>query len=145
MIVWLAFIQPLFAVEAPQLCLEGALRVSQIWARATSGANSAVFMRILTKSYAPKDLSIVGADFAGAETVELHDHINDNGVFRMRPIDAIPLKTGLETWLRPGGLHVMLLHLKKPLQDGEQIVISLRLSNKKSCDLKARVSLRPVP
>lgn len=128
-----------------QTCGHDLVTISNVWARASTGVNSAVFMRIMTSRNAPKDLRIVRASFAGAEVVELHDHIHENGIYRMRPVAEISLKAGQETLLRPGGLHIMLIGLKAPLAEGSKITLSLVLSNEHSCKVRALVSLRPVP
>ena len=56
---------------------------------------------------------------------ELHTHINDNGVMRMRKIPAIDLPAGETVTLKPGGLHVMFMGLKAPLQEGGSFPLTL--------------------
>lgn len=104
---------------------DGGVSVSQPWARATapSARNGGAFM-VVTNGGAEPD-RIVSAQTPVAEKAELHTHAMDNGVMKMRPVDAIELAPGEPAVLRPGGLHVMLLGLKQPLTQGSRFPITL--------------------
>jgi hypothetical protein len=56
---------------------------------------------------------------------ELHTHINENGIFKMREVEAIEVPAGGEAVLEPGGLHVMFMGLHKPLKQGESVHLTL--------------------
>ncbi len=49
----------------------------------------------------------------------------DMGAMTMRPVDRIDLPAGESVSLEPGGYHVMLLDLAKPLEAGETIEVTL--------------------
>ena len=87
---------------------------------------SAAFMGLVADS---DDVALVKADSEVARTVELHTHVHDNGVMRMRPVEKIPLKKGEEVRLQPGGYHIMLIGLKRPLKPGDNVEIELRFSD----------------
>jgi copper(I)-binding protein len=61
-----------------------------------------------------------------ADHAELHTHLNDNGVMKMRQIPDIPVEAGATVKLQPGGLHIMLMDLKQPLKEGDKIPMTLR-------------------
>ncbi len=71
------------------------------------------------------DHALVGAESPWCGHVELHTHIHDNGVMRMRPVEKMPVPAGGVTKLQPGGLHLMLMELKRPLHAGEKMPITL--------------------
>ena len=98
--------------------------VSDAWARASPGAvkNGAAFMTIMNHGAA--DRLISAAAPVSAKT-ELHNHINDNGVMRMRKVPAIDIPAGETVTLKPGGLHVMFMGLKAPLQEGGSFPLAL--------------------
>lgn len=89
--------------------------------------NSAVFMTL--KNTGTSDHAVVSASSEAAQVVELHTHVNDGGVMRMRKIDQISVKAGESTVLEPGGLHVMLLGLKRPLSVGATVQVALAFSD----------------
>jgi copper(I)-binding protein len=49
----------------------------------------------------------------------------DGNVMRMRPISALVLPRGKPVELKPGGYHVMLMDLKKPLNAGDIVPLTL--------------------
>ncbi len=104
--------------------------------------NSAAFMSITNQS--DKNSSIVRAESPIANIVELHTHINDNGVMRMRQIPQIDLPAGKKVVLKPGGLHVMLLGLTQDLTVGEQVEITLIFSDesKKTLSIPVKRMMR---
>ncbi|GAA0784342.1 copper chaperone PCu(A)C [Marinobacterium sediminicola] len=110
------------AATAADISVEGA------YARATAPGqpNSAVFMQIGNGGDAT---SLVGASSHAAQVVELHAHLHDQGVMRMRKIDAIELPAKSQIELAPGGLHIMLIGLESPLKAGSQIDMVLEFAD----------------
>lgn len=84
-------------------------------------------------------VALVKASSDAARSVELHTHIHDNGVMRMRPVDKIDLKKGEVVMLQPGGLHVMLIGLTKPVKPGDSVDIELQFSDGTSQQISAPV------
>lgn len=69
---------------------------------------------------------LIAASSPVAEKVELHTHLMENGIAKMRPVEGgIPVTAGTPTELKPGGLHIMLIGLKSPLKQGESFPLSL--------------------
>lgn len=109
------------AVAAAQ---QPGVTVNAPWTRAAGqGGTGAGFMTLRNAGTAPDRL--VSARAAIARTVELHTHIHDNGVMRMRPVPAIEVPARGEVQLRPGGFHLMLIGLTAPLRQGERIPVTL--------------------
>ena len=80
--------------------------------------NSAAFM--ILKNTSAQDVVLTSATSELARATELHNHINDNGVMRMREVSEIVIPAGQSVQLKPGGLHVMFMGLATPLKQGEQ-------------------------
>ncbi len=99
--------------------------------------NSAVFMQL--KNLDDRTASVVSASSPVSDAVELHTHINDNGVMRMRKIPRIELPGSQTVELKPGGLHVMLLGLREDLQIGQQVEVTLRFNDGSEKKLEAPV------
>ncbi|MDP3124813.1 MAG: copper chaperone PCu(A)C, partial [Thiobacillus sp.] len=49
----------------------------------------------------------------------------DGDVMRMREVQALDLPKGKTVALQPGGFHIMLMNLKKPIAAGEIIPLTL--------------------
>lgn len=95
------------------------------WARATApqARAGAAFLTIVNPDGVAD--ALIAADSAVADSVELHSHVNDGGVMRMREVDRIELPPDSQTELKPGGLHVMLIGLRAPLAEGDHFDLGL--------------------
>jgi len=89
--------------------------------------NSAAFMTL--KNTGTNDHAVVSAVSDAAKVVELHTHVQDGEVMRMRQVDQISIQAGDTTVLEPGGLHVMLLGLTSPLGIGSNVEVNLTFSD----------------
>lgn len=119
----------------------GPLVIMAPWARATAGAGrtSAVYFSITNKGPADTLLSATGDDFAMGE---VHEHINDGGIMRMRPVEGgLPVPAGT-TELKPGGYHLMLVGLKAALKPGETLPVILHFE--KEGDVPVMVTITPL-
>ena len=117
----------------------GTLAVDQAWARESppTVTNGAAFMTITNRGTSTDRL--MSADAEVSERVELHTHLMDQGVMRMRQVDSIELKPGEVTELKPGGLHVMFIGLKAPFKAGQQVPVTLRFERGGSLDIEVPV------
>ncbi len=102
----------------------GALRIAAPWTRAMrAGGTGAGFMTIRNTGTTPDRL--VAARSPAANVMELHTHIRDGDVMRMRAVPAIELPAGQEVRLAPGGLHLMLIGLAQALEPGGRVPVTL--------------------
>jgi hypothetical protein len=103
----------------------GDLTIHQPWARASLGnaPNSAAYMTLETMGATPDRL--IGGSTPVAQRVELHTHVMEVGVAKMRPVEAIEVAPGAPTVLEPGGLHLMLSGLTRKLDAGTTVPLTL--------------------
>ncbi|MDP2795802.1 MAG: copper chaperone PCu(A)C [Sulfurisoma sp.] len=80
---------------------------------------------MIIKNSGAKDVKVVKADNPASKLTELHTHLNEGGVMKMRPVKDITVKAKGEAVLKPGGLHVMLIEMKAPMKEGDIIPITL--------------------
>ena len=79
---------------------------------------------------------LIKAKSSAASVVELHEHINDQGVMRMREVKAgFAINPSTPMVMKPGGYHIMLIGLKAPLEAGTTIDLSLEFESGKTFDL----------
>jgi len=98
------------------------LTVSDAWARATveGQTGSGIFLRLRSS----EDAQLVGASSSAAERVEIHEMRVVNGMMTMRRIERLPLPAE-QTVALEHDYHVMLIGLKRPLQPGRSVVVTL--------------------
>ncbi|MCS6786447.1 MAG: copper chaperone PCu(A)C [Thiobacillaceae bacterium] len=109
----------LFAVHA----WAAQVQVAQPWARATApGQRTAAGFMDLT---AAADLKLVGASSPVSAKMELHTMRMEGGMMVMRQVEDIALPKGQTVNLKPGGLHLMFIDLKKPMKAGDKVPVTL--------------------
>jgi len=103
--------------------LHAQVSVSQPWVRSTVAGQkvAGVFMKLESKTPA----ALVGGSSAAARALELHETRKEGEVMRMVPVQNIPFGPGKPAELKPGGLHVMLIDLARPLNAGETVPLEL--------------------
>ena len=103
--------------------------VEDIYVRAVPPGqlNTGVFMILNNKTDAIQ--SIVNAQSSAAKVVELHTHVHEDGMMKMRRIDKIDIPANGQTVLKPGGLHVMLMGLNQQIEEGRPVEVILEFAN----------------
>ena len=98
---------------------------------------------MVIKNNGDRDVKVLKADNPASKVTELHTHLNEGGVMKMRPVAAIDIKAKGEAVLQPGGLHVMLINMNAPLKEGDSVPITLTFDDGSSKKVDAKV-VRPV-
>jgi periplasmic copper chaperone A len=118
------------------------ITVSHPWARATPGGVTVGGAYFEVKAAPGPGDRLIGARSAVAGSMEVHSHSIENGVAKMRRVDGLPIKGGESVVLKPGGYHVMLLDLKKPLKEGD--LLKFTLSFEKAGDIEVEATVEPI-
>ncbi|MGL5286036.1 MAG: copper chaperone PCu(A)C [Aeromonas sp.] len=116
----------LLACTAPAMAQVSA-EMGQVRLMPPGAPNTAAFMTL--HNDADKAVKLVAADSTLTPTVELHTHINDNGVMRMRQVESIEVPAKGSVVLQPGGLHLMFIGLKASLSAGQQVPLTLHFDD----------------
>lgn len=135
----LAGLSTVFAASALAGNAADNISVSDPYVRAVPPGqpNSAAFL--VLKNADSADHSLVKAASPAASVVELHTHVQEGGMMKMRPVEKIDIKAGSEAVLQPGGLHIMMIDLTKPLSPGDNVPITLTFEDGSSKSIEAPV------
>jgi copper(I)-binding protein len=129
-ILGLAVIAIGIAIAAPAAAHDfkvGKLTFQHPWTRATAGKVGAGYTIIVNSGKTADQL--VSASSPAVDRVEIHTMTMDDGVMKMRPLpDGIAIPAGGTAKLAPGGYHLMLLGLKKPLVEGTLVPLTLNFA-----------------
>lgn len=116
--------------------------IQNAWVRPTNAGQDvgAAYMTLTST----KDVALTRVESDVSDSVEIHSMTMQNGVMKMRMLDTLPLTAGKPYKLAPGGFHLMLFDLKKPLSVGEQVNFVLHFEmrnkqNKKPIEFKQNV------
>jgi len=127
-----AFITLLILLPTPvpaETVTAGNLVITDAWARASIGLRrpGAVFMTIRNQGSVADVLSAIETPQAGQ--AEMHRSQISNGIISMVLAGPVKIPAGGEVHLAPGGLHVMLMKLTKPLIEGNRFSLTLVFKN----------------
>ncbi|QRF90585.1 hypothetical protein CLH39_10230 [Alcaligenes faecalis] len=103
----------------------GPIEIEHPWSRATVEQATTGAVYLVLRNPSKQEDRLLSASTPAAEKVELHTHIHDGDVMRMRQINAIDISPESNTTLEPSGLHLMLIGLKQPLVKGKAFPMTL--------------------
>jgi copper(I)-binding protein len=138
---YLVIIMITVSTGVPGAAAAGELAVTGVWARASLGAakSGAVYLTVENRGAAADRL--IAAGTPAASRAALHTHIMEEGVMKMRPVaGGIEIPAGGSAVLAPGGLHVMLMGLAAPLEEGARFPLTLTF--KRAAPLTVEVPVR---
>jgi len=102
----------------------GGVTVEHAWARATpKGAPNAAVYFTLVNNGSETD-RLIGAQSPVADNIQFHEERDENGVSKMRALQAIDVAPETQVVLKPSGLHLM-LRIKQQLKQGETFPLTL--------------------
>ena len=113
----------------------------QAMATSAGQPNGAIFIQAISNKAGQPD-KLVAARSPVSASMELHNMTMDGGVMRMREIAGIDLPAGGKVLMHRGskeGYHLMLMGLKKPLEAGQVIPVTLVFEKAGELEVKASV------
>ena len=104
------------SVASAQHYEAGGVHIHSPWSRELppTSPNGAVYMTFTNHGAQPDKLLSASTDIA--ELVEIHTHIVEDGLMKMRRVESVDLSPHKEVLFAPGGYHFMLIGLKRPLE-----------------------------
>jgi copper(I)-binding protein len=103
------------------------VQITDAWARATPGGAQTAAAYVSMESASGDKLT--GVSTPAAQKADIHSMTMDNGVMKMRQVDGVDLPPGQKITLKPGGYHIMLTGLAKPLEVGQSFPMTLDFTN----------------
>lgn len=139
----LAAALPLCASTA--LAAEGELAVDSPYVRLVppNAPASGAFMVI--SNHGDSNRQLLKAESPAARIVELHTHVNEAGVMKMRQVPSIEIKARGQALLKPGSLHIMLIELRQPLREGDSVPLTLTFDDGTRLQVEAPVQKIAMP
>jgi periplasmic copper chaperone A len=120
----------------------GSVTVAHPWARATPGGAKVGGAYLEIKAAAGKGDRLIAAHSPAAGKAEIHNHIMDGGIARMRRVEVIAIAGGKSVVLEPSGYHVMLMDLKQPLKEGD--LLKLTLVFERAGEIEVDATVEPI-
>lgn len=106
--------------------LQPDIRVANVALRlpAPGQTTAAAYFDIINKGGAD---ALLSATSSASPRVELHTHLHEDGVMKMRQVDSVKILAQQTTQFKSGGLHVMLFEIAVP-QNTTSIPLTLKFA-----------------
>jgi len=116
--------------------------VSNAWVQAMppSQTTTAAYMSITNNSSQEAVLVSASSDIAGV--TEIHQMSQMNGMMKMAMISNLHILAQGKVELSPGGFHIMLINLKKPVNKGDIVPITLHFQDGSVIVVNAQAKLQ---
>jgi periplasmic copper chaperone A len=120
---------------------EAGVRIENAWARATPEGSTvgAAYANIQAAGAAD---TLVSASSPVAGRVEIHTHLVEDGVMKMRRLEKLAIGAGETAKLKPSGDHIMLFDLKQALKEGAKVPLTLVFE--KAGEIQVEAGIEPV-
>ncbi len=135
----------IFGLVLSSLALAGAseqVSVVNPYVRQAPPSAPATGAFMVLKNNGDTDVRLLKVSNPASRITELHTHTHEDGMMKMRQVAGIDIKAKGETVLQPGGLHIMMIDLKAPLQEGESVPLTLTFDDGSNLQVDAKV-MRP--
>lgn len=127
------------AATAPALA---AVTAEDAWVRATVPGQTvaAGYMKLRSSETA----ALVDVSTPAAAKSEIHEMSMQDGVMKMRRVTRVPLPADRTVEFKPGGYHLMLVNIPRPLKAGEKIPLTLVIeqADKKRVEVHVEADVR---
>lgn len=119
----------------------GDLMIAAPWTRATPPAAKVAGGYLTITNNGKTSDKLIGGSFAGGGRIEVHEMSMTDGVMKMRMLgDGLEIKPGATVKLEPGGYHLMLMDLQKPLVKGDKVKAQLQFEKAGKVDVELDVN-----
>ncbi|WP_199515064.1 copper chaperone PCu(A)C [Nucisporomicrobium flavum] len=124
------------AAGAPQPSASGGgFSVRDPWVKAADKGMTAAFGTLVNDG--PADVTVVAAS-SPVSAMELHEMAMQDGAMVMRPKQGgLLVKAGTSHVLEPGGDHLMLMNLSRPVRAGDEVTFTLAFADGRTMDFRA--------
>jgi periplasmic copper chaperone A len=117
------------AAPASPAATARAVTVADPWVKTAESGMTAVFGTFSTTGSTP--VTVLSAQTSASPRTELHEvAMGADGTMTMRPKDdGFVIEPGAPHLLAPGGDHIMIMDLASPIRPGDQVDVTLSLSD----------------
>jgi hypothetical protein len=117
---------------------------SDAWVRGTVPAQTVTGAFLTLRS--SEAAKVIAVRSPVAASAEIHSTSMEGGVMHMRPMNDLALPAGKTVELKPGGHHIMLMGLRKPLAAGDKVPLVLMVEDAagKRTTLEVAAQVRPL-
>jgi len=131
--------QPALALQGAAGTASAALQVSDAWMRALPPGQPTAAAYLTLKNVSESPILLVEISASVASRVEIHESVQEDGMWRMRAMPRMELAAGQSLSLEPGGIHLMMFGMQRSPQPGQQFQFEFTLASGETVSATANV------
>ncbi len=105
------------------------LQINEPWIREAPPTAKALAAFMIIENRSAQQRTLTGATCSAFEKVEIHRSFHQDGMMRMEQQPELIIAANDKKILAPGGYHLMLMHPKQTLKEGDQVDLILQFAN----------------
>ncbi len=125
----------------PDIATRGLVVTHAVIAQPATTSEAALYLTLKNDNAQADTLVAIACELAGR--AEIHETMSEGGMQHMMPMGPLPIPARTVTRLAPGGRHVMLFDLRKPLRAGDEVTIYLSFARVGAVRTRATVVAYP--
>ncbi len=115
------------------------ITVSDAWVRSPVIIDQPGAAYLVIQNNGATEDKLLSAESDAAKVVELHESMESGGMMSMAPVPNIPVPANGKVELKPGGFHMMLMGLTRPLKTGDKVQLTLNFEKAGKIPVTAEV------
>ena len=127
------------AVVITAALADGDIHVEHPWSRATIGSSDIGVIYLTLSNQGDEVDRLISVSTPIAEHASVHETVEQNGMIGMQPAGVVEIQPGGQKILepgQPGGLHIMLMGLKKAILEGDTFPLILAFEKTGSVEIE---------
>ena len=121
----------------------GELDITHPWARPLPPVATVGVTYFTVTNNGDTDDVLLSVESPVAETVEIHTHIKEGDMMKMRKLEELVVPAQGELTLAPGGHHLMLMNLKQVPVKGDRFPVTLHFKQAGTVEVEVAVDAKP--
>lgn len=117
----------------------GNLHIDHPWSKEVPPTSQVAAAFFTIDNHGKEADTLLSASSPIAGKTELHAHVNENGMMKMREVQEITIPAEGQQNLKPGGLHIMFFDLKKTPALGESFPLTLNFKHAGTVEVEVKV------
>ncbi len=116
-----------------------AVEIDEAWMRAMPPGQPTAAAYVSLRNPDAEQVLLTGASTPLAGSVEIHRSEQVDGMWRMRRLEGVPVPAGGTASMAPGGVHLMLFKMTRPLKEGDTLPLTLTFDSGERVEVDVEV------
>jgi len=112
-----------------QLKQQTGISISEQWIRSSAPGAPTTAAYFVLNNHSRNDIALIDVKSDIAQQVEIHEHSMEDGLMKMQQTLNVALPKQSTVMFEPGGYHIMFIGLKKSVNTGDKIKLTLTFDN----------------